>query len=175
MLEVNNLKVGGNELGKWEAPPLSLGEGATSGVSIFRAFGGGLQYSFDSTSDDEWSVDKPLVNLGILYDGSDLQIEISYQLSSNGGVGDNVKLDTEYQIVNDGDDTDGAGTTINDTIDVSAQVSGQVYSYTLGTNLTGGTANDKELLMSILRNSTGAGADTFGGSIWFVGIKIIKV
>jgi len=160
---------------QWFPPEINLGEGATSGVSILRALGGGLQWSFDSSSDDEWSVNKLLRNAGVDYDGSDLQIKIRYQLSSNGGGTDNVKLNLQYQLVTIGDDTDGLGTTINETIDVSSEVSGQIYEHTFGTNLTGGVLGDDELMFSIERNSTGAGADSYGGNVWVIGIEILKV
>lgn len=160
--------------GIWEMPNINLGDGVTSGVSVFRAGAGGIQYAFDGTSDDEWSSNTCLANNKILYDGSDLQLKISYQLSENPGAGDTVEFEVQYAFLTAGDNSDGAGTTFTDAIDQTGRVVDQIYTDILPTNLIG--VADKELLqLSIMRDALGGGSDSFPGSIWVVDIDIEKV
>lgn len=159
----------------WEPPKLPIGTGATSGVSVFRALGGGLQYSFDGTSDDEWSSNMCLMGTnGVIYDGSTFSLTIYYQLSINASITDNVEIEVDYQIVGIGDNTDQTPTEINESITVDNQLAGQIYEHTLGTNLSG--ISGKEILMlSCLINATGAGQGTYVGDFWIIGFKLNKI
>lgn len=158
----------------WFPPPINVGDGSTSGVSLFRAGAGGIQYAFDGGSDDEWSVNIPLNWNGMTYDGSDLKIRIKGQLSANGGGTDDIQWEIQYAFMDAGDDSDGAGTTFTDSIDVSSRVTGQVYDDLLPTALTG-VASKTFLQLSIMRDSQGGGSDSYGGSIWVTTIELEKV
>ncbi len=167
------LIVAGIENEGWEPPVVNLGDGATSGITLFRAGAGGIQYSFDGGSDDEWSMNIPLNWNGMTYDGSDLKIRIKAQLSANGGGTDDVEWEVQYAFMTAGDDSDGAGTTFTDSIDVSSRVTGQVYDDLLPTALTGVVGKDF-LQLSILRDSQGGGADSYNGDVWVTSIELEK-
>lgn len=158
----------------WTPPPLNLGNFATSGVSLFRAGAGGLQYGFDQSSDDEASTNIPLDWNGFTYDGSDVKLRIKYQLSATPDASDTVEFEVQYAFMDAGDDSDGAGTTFTDAIDQTSRVTGQVYDDLLPTALTGVTGK-KFLQLSIMRDAIGGGSDSYGGSIWVVSIELEKV
>ncbi len=158
----------------WNMNDVSLGDGATSGVGLFRAGAGGIQYVFDGGSDDEWSCDIELADNGIPYDGSDLKLTVKYQLAENPSAGNTVEFQVQYAFMDAGDDSDGAGTTFTDSIVQTGRVVGEVYSDELPTNLIG-VAGKTFLQISIMRDSLGAGSDTYPGSIWIVEFVFEKV
>jgi len=160
-----------SETSTWKAPKINMGDGATSGVALFRAGGGGLQYAFDGGSDDEWSSS---IALGDNYDGSDLKIRTTYQLSTGPGAGDTVEFEVEYSFTAAGDDSDADGTTFTDAVDQTGRGSGELYTDLLPTTLSG-VADKTHLQLSIKRDSLGGSSDSFAGAIWVISFELIKV
>lgn len=156
----------------WQPPAINFGNGYTAGVSVFRSTGSGLLFTFDAASDDEWSANIPLDNNGIAYDGSNLKVRISYQIPVAGGGTDDIKLNYDYAFIKNGDNADLDKTEFTDTLDVSALAATSVTSYDSAT-LTG-EAGATGLQISIERNSTGAGADSYGNDFDIIFIELIK-
>lgn len=158
----------------WQMPNINLGDGVTSGVAIFRATAGGIQYVFDGGSDDEWSANFCLGSNGIPYDGSDIKITAKYQLSTNPSSGNTIEFQVQYAFMTAGDDSDGAGTTFTDAIVQTGRSTGEVYSDELPTRLIGVTGKDF-LQISIKRDSAGGGSDSYNGAMWLVDLDFEKV
>lgn len=161
------------ESSSWQPPAINIADGLFIGVSVFRSSGAGLLFTFDAASDDEASFNIPLKNNGIDYDGSDLKIVLLYQIPANGGGGDTVKLDVDYALIGVGDNADSEVTQFTDELDVSAILATTTTEHET-TTLTG-EINAKVLQLSIERNSTGVGADTYGNDFDLIGIEIKKV
>jgi hypothetical protein len=156
----------------WTPSQVSLGNGVTSSVSIFRAVAGGVQYAFGPTVDAEWSANIPLDNLAI-YDGSNLKLQIIYQLSAAPSGGDTVEFEVEYRFSNTGDNSDGGGTIFTDAVVQTGRTTEVLYTDLLPTALVG-VSGKKFLQLSVMRDSSGGGADSYGGSIWITDIQLIK-
>ncbi len=171
-LIVDNLQVGDNPVGQWFPPCISFGGGYTSGVSVFRSSGSGLLFTFDAANDDEWSTNLVLRCNGIDYDGTNLKVRIYYQIPVSGGAGDNVKLNYDYAFLQLGENGNSKKTEFEDTIDVSAVVANQMQVYE--SSVLTGVVSAKVLQLNIERNSTGAGADTYGNDFDILGIELIK-
>ena len=163
-----------NVLG-WCTPAVSLNDGSIIGVGIYiNDDNTGKYYSFDSANDDLISFDIALENNGVAYDGSDLAIELEGRLDSNGATSDTVGWLVDYHFIKEGDNSSTGSTSIaQNNIDVSAELQDIEFKTTLGTmdGVTGATS----LLLTLTRNSTGAGADTFPGNWEGIRIKLNKI
>ena len=163
-----------NVLG-WCTPAVSLNDGSIIGVGIYiNDDNTGKYYSFDSANDDLISFDIALENNGVAYDGSDLAIELEGRLDSNGATSDTVGWLVDYHFIKEGDNSSTGSTSIaQNNIDVSAELQDIEFKTTLGTmdGVTGATS----LLLTLTRNSTGAGADTFPGNWEGLRIKLNKI
>ena len=162
-----------NIAASWKAPVISLGDGVTSSVTIFRATGGGLQYIFSGSSDGEWSSNIPLTTNGIAYDGSDLQLKPRYELSTTPGSGDTVEFEIEYTFFTAGDDSDAPPTSFTDAIVQTGRAINIAYDDLLPTKLIGVVGKDT-LNLSVKRDGTGGGSDTYPGSIWVLALQFEK-
>lgn len=159
---------------QWKMPDLGFSDGAFSGVSIFEATNGGLQYSFDGSSNDKWSFTKKLRSeSGVDYDGSDISVSITSQQSSASDADDDVEWIFTYKFIDTPDDSDGDGTTNTDTLVVDNRVTGTTYTDSL-TTLTG-VAGKKWLMGTLERNTIGATTDTLMASLWCIDIDFKKV
>jgi len=162
--------------GGWIPPTLTLGDNATSGVGLFVNSGAGWQMSFDAGSDDDIYIEINLAHNGIEYDGSDLKLALDNQLFNTAPVGgDNVKWSVRYAFVM-GDGTEDAESKLSgsfeDTIDVSARTANRLYEDELSTMT--GEAGAKVLGISLTRNSTGGGSDTYGNAVDLFGLTLYK-
>lgn len=155
----------------WQAPHLNLGDGATSGVLLFRANSGGILYQFSGVSFSEWSSNIVLEDSnGNAYDGSDLTLIINYIILVNGTGTDDIDWVTEYMFRTEGDNPNDPGTTITETVDVSSRVVGNLYKDTISVNLAG-VAGKTSLGISIGREG---GADEYSGTIRIESFELIK-
>ena len=161
--------------GSWEPENVDLGSLLTTGATFFIGGGAGIYLSFSGgIFDDDAYFNKVLRNNGIDYDGSDLAIILHWRLSSNGGGGDTVGWIVEYSVTKVGDNSATAVTSIaQQNVDVSSELQGIDFITQLGT-MTGVVGGEK-LMVTLTRNSTGTGADTYSGNARITGIELIKV
>jgi hypothetical protein len=155
----------------WHMPPMSLGDGATSGVTLFKSIGGGIQYIFGAGTIDEWSSNYNLRHNDVEYDGSDLELSVWYQLSAGGFGLQDIDWRIEYTFLDIGDDSDGAPTQVIETDDVSAKVAANIYTYTFATKLNG-VAGKKLIGISIARIGN---VDLYPGDAWVLNFQLKKV
>lgn len=158
----------------WNPPTIPLGALLASGASFFINGGAGVYLSFSGTADDTAFLNISLDFLGLNYTGVDLAIRLHWRLSANGGVGDTVGWVLSYALVGNGDNSTTTVTNVaQQDVDVSAEVEDINFSTQLGT-MTGVLGADT-LMVTLLRNSSGAGADSFSGNAELVSLEIIKV
>lgn len=160
----------------WFPPNMTISDVATSGAALFGNTAG-YHISFDQSSDDAISFNLDLSSFGVMYDGSDIALEISWSLfSSAPGVGDAVKWDVTYAFVK-ADGTENGYTisdgNFEDTIVVDARTADTVYLDQLSTMT--GKADATQLQVSMFRNSQGVGADTYGNAADLFKIRLKKV
>ena len=159
----------------WSPPPINMGDASVIGTLTYLNGGAGKYYSMSGgAADDVIAFNWNLSHMELEYDGSDLAIEIEARLSSNGTTSDTVGLVLEYAFVKAGDNSTTTITAVaQQDIDVSAEVQDINFLSTLGT--MSGAAGDTVMLITITRNSSGAGADAYSGAFEILGIKIKKV
>jgi hypothetical protein len=159
--------------GVWQPPSFTLGDGATSGVSVFANTGAGAYWSFDGASDDSWVGNIELSNNGIDYDGSNLALVLRWKISSAPSASDDVEWVVDYAFTKDGDNAQTEVTTNTDNVVVDGETVDLLFSTQLSTMT--GEANADVIQLTITRNSTGAGADSYNGDAELLAIKLIKV
>jgi len=161
----------------WRPPAITLGDLVANGATLYSNTGAGYQMSFDAASDDEALVNIHLSNNGVAYDGSDVKIHLHSQLFATApGGSDNVKIEIDYAFIK-ADGTQDAetlkdGTVVMD-IDVSSRTEDLLYGDISGV-LTG-LAGASQLQLTIRRNSTGAGADSYSNAWDLYALEIEKV
>lgn len=158
----------------WNPPEIPLGSILSSGVSFFvngTGNGTGVYATFDSASNDRMFFNESLPFNGAQYDGSSIAIVLRGRLSTNGGVGDNLKFDVNYSITGLGDNSSTTSTTIaTQTVDVSSQLANIQFEIQLG-SMTG-TALKQTLMFMVRRFSSGAGSDTYAGDYELTSISL---
>jgi len=144
----------------WKPPGFALGSVITSGVTAFNASGAGHLYTFDPNQDDEILLNVELSHNGMDYDGSDIDISLVWQKFSAGA--GNVKWEMDYAFLEDGEDnyTESDGTETND-ITVTGRTAREQYTDTFGS--ISGPSGSTHLQLTIRRNGTGAGGDSYNG------------
>lgn len=160
----------------WLPPSLDNSNFASLGASIVQNTGAGVHYVFDAASDDQIFGSINLHNNNIAYDGSDIQLVLSYQLSGSAiAPGDNVIFNFSYSLVR-ADGTENANTkvtTVIHTINVESLTLDVLYTEAFPT-ITGLTSADI-LNITLERNSTGAGADTYDGDFNLFAMNLTRV
>jgi len=158
----------------WKPNSVPLGSVLSSGATFFVNGGAGVYLSFSGTADDSMLFNDSLSKGGNMYDGSDLKLKLHWRLSIDGGVGDTVGWIVDYAILKDGDNATTTITTIaQNNIDVSGELQDILFETTLG--LMDGVANGEMIMLTLIRNSTGAGADSFSGNAEIIGLELVKV
>ncbi|MBL4810563.1 MAG: hypothetical protein JKY43_10965 [Phycisphaerales bacterium] len=139
---------------------------ATRGLSA----GAGSYIIFDPSSDDEIRVNIGLFNNGLSYDGSDIALQLNWMKFGNSG--GTVIWDLEYAFIEIGDNSysklDG---TLTESVDVTA-IADQILTETLFPVISG-VAGSKILQLTLTRNSTGLGSDTYSGDAELYGFNFI--
>jgi hypothetical protein len=166
------ITLGRNKQG-WEMPVVSLGDGATSGVSVYRAIGGGFEWAFDSLNDDEISFNIPLKNNGVEYDGSSISVSVGYELGADTGGVNDLEFITEYKFMDVISDPDAGGTLNTDTISIDNEVINTGYEKQL-TNLIG-VAGSKYLMISIKRKGANPSTDNYSSTVYVTEINFNKI
>jgi len=159
----------------WQPPTLPLGAVLASGATFFINGGAGIYLSFSGTSDDQMFFNYVLHGAnGVEYDGSDLAVVLHGRLSSNGGVGDTVGLIAEYAILKDGDNSTTTSTTIaQQNVNVASELQDIMFMIQLGTMT--GVADAHQLMFTLTRNSSGAGADSYAGNFEVTALELVII
>lgn len=159
---------------EWKPNSIPLGAVLTSGASFFINGGAGVYLSLSSAADDAFFFNDSLSKSGQDYDGSDLALILHCKISSNGGVGDDVGLLLDYAIIMDGDNVETTVTNVaQQDVDVSSEIQDEMFDIQLGT-MTGVEGADT-VMVSVTRNSTGAGADSYSGNFEVIGLEWKKL
>lgn len=144
----------------WSPTALSLGDGVANGATLSLNSGAGIYVNFDSTSDDEYLFNVALDRNGVPYDGSNIVVELYWM--KFGASGGTVGWELDYAFTSLGDDAftavDGTATNY---VDVTALANQTLTSTNLAT--ISGPVGSKILQLTLRRNSTGAGADSYNG------------
>jgi hypothetical protein len=159
----------------WKPNDIPLGVILTSGASFFINGGAGIYLSMSGAADDAFFFNLPLDNDGTAYDGSDLAIKIRCRLSQSGVALDTVGLLLDYAFIGNGDNST---TTVTNVAQVNTDVPTEVVDVQFDlqmTTMTGGVVGDHTLMVSVTRNSTGAGADAFGGNFEIISMELVKI
>jgi hypothetical protein len=155
----------------WSPTALSLGDGIRNGATAFLNAGAGVYINFDATSDDEILYNVSLDRNGVPYDGSNINVELYWM--KFGATGGTVGWELDYAFVNIGDDAytlvDG---TVTNFVNVTALADQTLTNTVVGT--ISGPAGSKILQLTLRRNSTGAGADTYSGDAELYGFNLEK-
>lgn len=155
---------GSNPNPLWFPTALTLGDFTQNGVSAFTATGAGHLFTFDPSQDDELLVNVGLDRNGISYNGSQIGVELHWQLFSAPAVGNTVIWELDYAFVSDGDDNyakvDG---TVQLNLNVAGRTQRQQYSDVLP--LISGPAGAETLQLTLRRNGAGGGSDTYPGDV----------
>lgn len=167
--------------GTWQTPtstwrpnsiPLGslLASGATYTINTGSA---GVFISFSGTADDTIYFNDTLNKAGLDYDGSDLAIKIHMRIPTNGGAGDTVGWVLTYALYSNGDITNTGSTTLSQqNVDVSTWLADEQNEVTLGT-MTGVSGADT-IMITLTRNSSGAGADAYSGAAEVLALEFTK-
>lgn len=159
---------------EWKPNSVPLGSLLVSGASYFVNAGAGVYVSMSGSADDSLYFNDSLNKSGSTYDGSDLAIKLHCRISANGTGGDTVGLLLDYAILKNLDDTSTTVTNVAQVnYDVSTWVQDEMNDIVL-TTMTGVVSADT-LMVSITRNSTGAGADGFSGAFEVIGVEVLKM
>ena len=158
----------------WKPNSIPLGSLLASGASFFVNGGAGIYVSMSSTADDAVLFNDSLNKSGSTYDGSDLALILHCRIASNGTASDTVGLLLDYAIVKDGDNTT---TTVTNVAQVDYDVSAEVQDIQFDIQLTTmtGVVGADSIMITVTRNSTGAGADSYGGNFEIIGLEFVKL
>jgi hypothetical protein len=165
---------GGGGGGTWYPTSITLGDTIANGASAAASVGAGYYYTFDAASDDELLINIELQRNGLTYDGASLRLDIQNMLVGAGGVGDTVLWELDYAFVNDGDN---AYTKVDGTVVNSVNVNGRAsqIQFTDSLPTISGLAGSTQLQLTLRRNSQGAGADSFGGSVEVYALGLVRI
>jgi hypothetical protein len=165
MYDGTNFQIVGRISTDWSPNSIPLAAILTIGSSFIvngTGIGTGVILSMSGSADDRFFFNDNLNKSNNAYDGSDLALIMHGRLSANGGVGDNLKFNVNYAFVKDGDNSQTASTSIAEqTVDVSSELQDIDFEIELGT-MTGVVGADT-VLITVERNASGAGQDTFSG------------
>jgi len=169
MYDGTQFQIVGRVTTDWKPSIISLSDGIGNGASIFLNSGAGVYVVFDPGVDDEYIFNISLDDGGLPYDGSNIDVEVYWM--KFGASGGTVGWEVDYAFVNLGDDAyskiDG---TITNFVDVTSLTNQTLTNTVIGT--VSGTAGAKILQLTIRRNSTGVGADTYTGDAELYGFNI---
>lgn len=155
----------------WSPTAISLGSGETSGASLSLSSGAGYYANFDSSSDDELLFTIGLERNGLPYDGSALILDLFWM--KFGASGGTVGWELDYYFAKNGSNSyTGVDGTVTNFVDVTARTN--QIQYTDSMPSISGTAGDTQLQLTLRRNSTGGGSDTYSGDAELYGINIKK-
>lgn len=158
---------------EWRPNSIPLGALLTSGASFFLNGGAGVYLSMSGSADDSFFFNDSLNKSGSIYDGSSLAIKLHCRIETNGSGGDDVGLILDYGLFADGDNTTTSTSVAQVNYDVSGEIADEMFDIVLPT-MTGVVGADT-IMISVTRNSTGAGADSYSGAFEIIGLEFIKL
>jgi hypothetical protein len=156
---------------EWFPTAITLGDGFTNRATLSLNSGAGIYIDFDASSDDEILFNISLDRNGLVYDGSDLKVELYWM--KFGATGGSVKWELDYSFISIGDD---AYTKIDGQIVKEVNVTALTNQNLTNTmfDVISGPVGSKVLQLTVRRNSKGAGADTYTGSAEVYGFNLEK-
>lgn len=161
---------------KWRPPVLSAADHLSNGVIHYVNTGAGYQISFPEAVISNIYFHVQLNHDGLIYDGSDLALQLESSLYNDNPSGKNVKWQVKYAFVK-ADGTENWFTKLDatniDTIDVTGRTPNMTYTDILTT--MNGVVGAEQLLISLSRISANPGADTFTQNVDLYKYDIIKV
>jgi hypothetical protein len=160
---------------EWFPPSISMGSILTSGGSGYFINGGaGVYLGMPGNDDSEIYVNDSLNRGGaVMYDGSDLALVFKCRIASNGGGGNTIGLIVDYQFVKNGDIST-VSTTINQqNTDVSTKLQDEQFEIQLPTMQ--GVVDAETIMITVQRNSQGAGGDGYSGAFEILSMRFEKV
>lgn len=169
-----NFQIIGRVSTGWRPSPLSLGDGVSNGASLSPNSGAGYFANFEAGLDDEYMFNLALDKGGLEYDGSDVYIDLYWM--KFGATGGTVIWEIDYAFVSVGEN---AFTKIDATLSVTVDVTG-ITNQTLvrtrvpSSGFINGATNAKTLQLTLRRNSSGVGSDSYTGDAEIYGINVEK-
>ena len=156
---------------RWEPMAVTLNDFIPNGVDRFAAEGAGHLNTFNSEADDEMLINIGLNEEALPYDGSEIEIEIHWQLFTAPPPDTNVRWELDYAFIADGEDNYAA---VDGTIVLDVNVGGRTerQQYTDIFDLISGPAGSNTLQMTLRRNSTGENADSYPGDADVYGVNM---
>ena len=146
----------------WQPPSLTLSDMVHNGATLYVNTGAGYQVSFAPNVNNEILSNLHLNNKGIVYDGSDLDIMLHYQLYVTSPAGKNIQIEIDYAFVKT-DGTQNAETvvtgTIVDNFSVDGKTENRLYAHT--SSLIPGVLGANQLQLTIRRNGV---VDTYANA-----------
>ena len=157
----------------WFPPQVPIFAVAGVGTVFALNTGAGLYASLSGTADDKISFNT-ILNNNVAYDGSNLKIRLHARLSSNAVAGNTVGLLLDYSFIKIGDNSN---TEVTNVAQQNTVVTGKLTDIEFYIDLATmtGEAGAHSLQVTIKRNSTGAGSDTYAGNLRVAGVELIKV
>ena len=153
----------------WSPTALSLGNGITNGSTFGVNSGAGNYLTFSSGSDNEFLINVSLNRNGVIYDGTPIRLELYWMKFGNSG--GTVGWELDYAFVNLGDDayfaSDGTETNLVDVTSLANQILTN-DSF----NAISGPVGSKTLQLTLRRNSTGTGSDSYTGDAEIYGLNL---
>jgi hypothetical protein len=167
---------GGNSA--WKPMDMALDSWLGSGaVTLLSSSTAGFFKAFGAIGDDAVVAEMPLDHEGINYDGSDIQLRITWQLDGLApSVGDTVRWQINYKYLAVGEDGNPVApdaTIVTLDILVDARTPDTLYVDDLPI-MTGGAIGDKVLGITITRIQLGGGIN-YGADADVFAIEILKV
>ena len=154
---------------KWSPTAITLGDGFSNGATLSLTAGAGVYVDFDSASDDEYLFNVSLERNGLPYDATPIIVELYWM--KFGATSGTVRWELDYAFVNIGDDAytkvDGS---LSETVAVGT-LPDQTLTNTAFASISG-IAGAKTLQLTLRRNSTGAGSDSYSGSAELYGFNL---
>lgn len=162
--------IGGSN--EWHPGAISLGDWVGAGAAATIAAGAGYYYIFDAASDDEILLMHGLNTRGIEYDGSNIRLDLHWM--KFGATTGTVGWELDYAFLGDGKNayllTDG---TVTNSVDAGAMT--DQIQYTDSMPNISGPSGSTHVQLTLRRNSTGVGEDTYAGDAELYSINLVKV
>ena len=169
---VNLGSTGGGVL-LWEPQALNLMSSARASISLFGA-PNGMLLTFPGNANGIARYNHSLIGTnGLPYDGSNIQLELIWQIFTAAGVGDDVLWQLDYKFLQNGDDNFGPiVNTITIDFDVSLRTARQQYTDLFAA--ISGPVGATHIQFNLSRIASGPGADTYPGDSDLYNIRLKK-
>jgi hypothetical protein len=158
----------------WTPPPVDIGAVNRSGASQVTSAGAGWSLRFGRNGNHEIELQVALFHGGLVYDGAGVTPVLGFAFRDPAGPGDNVIWSLKHAWIRAGSDDPDAvldGTNV-DTIDVSGLAAGQLHIQPL--TALPGKPGAVLLALTLGRQSSGPGSDTFNEHVYLHGLTLLR-